>query len=92
MSRHPNEVVFKGLEGLAEISLFERGLWSPSVAAAAETIASWRVYYRHRGRKYFEFVSAPTAEEAKQQLLGWAREIGWKVEIIGLRPTKGVIE
>ena len=91
MSRHPNEVVFKGLEGLAEISLFQRGHWSPSVAATGET-AKWCVYYRHRGRKYFEFVSAPTAEEAKQQFLGWAREIGWKVEIIGLRSTQRIGE
>jgi hypothetical protein len=91
MSRHPNEVVYKGLEGLAEISLFQRGHWSPSVAATGET-AKWCVYYRHRGRKYYDIACGPTVEDAKREFLGWAREIGWKVEIIGLRPTKGIIE
>ena len=49
--------------------------------------ADYRVYYRRNGKLFFDAIWAPSADEAIWGLREFAREAGWKIEIVGTRPV-----
>ncbi len=44
--------------------------------------ADFHVYYRRNGKLRLDAMWAPTADEAKASMLAFARELGWRVEIV----------
>ena len=58
----------------------------------AEQIAGKRadflVYYRRKGKLFYDAMWADTAEEAERQMLGSAKELRWQIEIVRVEPIK----
>ena len=51
--------------------------------------ADYRVYYRRNGKLFFDAMWAATADDAVAQMVACAREMRWKIEIVGARPLSG---
>ena len=49
--------------------------------------ADYRVYYRKNGKPkvFFDAMWADSADEAKMKFIGFAKELRWKVEVIGVK-------
>jgi hypothetical protein len=55
---------------------------------AAGRRADFHVYYRRNGKLFFDAMWAATAEEATAKMLGFARELHWKIQIVRVDPVK----
>lgn len=49
---------------------------------AAGKRADFHVYYRRNRKLYFDPMWAKTADEARTKMLGFAKELRWKIEIV----------
>ena len=49
---------------------------------AAGKRADFHVYYRRSGKLYFDPIWAPGEDQAKAKMLGFAKELGWKIKIV----------
>jgi len=49
---------------------------------AAGRRADFKVFYRRNGKLYFDPIWAATADEAKSKMLGFARDLRWKIEFV----------
>ncbi len=48
--------------------------------------ADFKVFYRRNGKLFFDAMWAKTADEAKSKMLGFAKELRWKIEIVRVDP------
>jgi hypothetical protein len=55
---------------------------------AAGSRADFHVYYRRNGKLFFDAMWAATAEEATAKMLGFARELHWKIQIVRVDPVE----
>jgi hypothetical protein len=42
--------------------------------------ADYKVFYRRNGKLYFDAIWASNAVEAREQFLGFAKELGWRID------------
>lgn len=73
-----NEALVK-LEQLAKGTVMSR---ISDTERAAGRRADYHVYYRKRGKLYFDPMWADSETEAKAKMLAFARELGWRVEVV----------
>jgi hypothetical protein len=53
---------------------------------AAGQRADFKVFYRRNGKLFFDSMWAATTDEAKSKMLGFAKELRWKIEIVRVEP------
>ncbi len=54
---------------------------------AAGKRADFKVFYRRNGKLYFDAMWAKTADDAIGKMLGFAKELRWKIEIVRAEPV-----
>jgi hypothetical protein len=49
--------------------------------------ADFKVFYRRNGKTFFDVMWADTAQEAERKMLGFAKELRWKIDIFRVTPV-----